>query len=350
MLVVRSLLPLAAMALQHKYGRETYGATVTRGAADLPPLLLIPPVGVGIDRQFFARFQDAWDGGDTHAPDLLGTGDATPKPRRFYKPEIWAGQLDAYIREVVGEPCVLVSQGGLLPVALEMWRLGGTETISAVACMSPPPLSFVASDGVEADRNSPATPRAPRRIQRIAWAISASTVGNLFFRRLRGKKGERIRTFTDKNLFAGKSDDQWVKQCFESAQDSKGRFATLSYLCGNIPAGGAWRDERGGLLADLSVPTSVIRGDFPGARDPMNRTQEALDTLPRPAGGYVVRNARACLPWEQPENTASALLSFIQCIHPSMLKEDRSVQYVTRASPPVFERAAWSGACYLART
>ena len=118
-----------------------------RGAADLPPLLLIPPVGVGIDRQFYARFQDAWDGGDTHAPALLRTGDAKPKPRRFYKPEVWAGQLDAYVREVIGEPCVLVSQGGLLPVALEMWRLGGTDTVRGVACLSPPPLSFVASEG-----------------------------------------------------------------------------------------------------------------------------------------------------------------------------------------------------------
>ena len=133
-------------ALQHKYGRETYGARVTRGATDLPPLLLIPPVGVGIDRQFYARFQDVWAGGDTHAPDLLGTGDAKPKPRRFYKPEVWAGQLDAYVREVIGEPCVLVSQGGLLPVALEMWRLSGTDTVRGVACLSPPPLSFVASE------------------------------------------------------------------------------------------------------------------------------------------------------------------------------------------------------------
>ena len=67
-----------------------HGASVTRGAADLPPLLLIPPVGVGIDRQFYARLQDAWAGGDTRA-DLLGTGDAT-EPRRFYKPEVWAGR------------------------------------------------------------------------------------------------------------------------------------------------------------------------------------------------------------------------------------------------------------------
>ena len=37
MLSLCLLLPLAARALQHKYGRETYGARVTRGAADLPP-------------------------------------------------------------------------------------------------------------------------------------------------------------------------------------------------------------------------------------------------------------------------------------------------------------------------
>ena len=74
--MLRLALIAGCAALQHKYGRETYGARVTRGAADLPPLLLIPPVGVGIDRQFYARLQDVWDGGDTHAPDLLGTGDA----------------------------------------------------------------------------------------------------------------------------------------------------------------------------------------------------------------------------------------------------------------------------------
>ena len=62
---------------------------------------------------------------------------------------------------------------------------------------------------ISAGQYPPAVPRAPRRSQRIAWAVSASPVGNLFFRRLRGKKGERIRSFTDKNLFAGESDDVW---------------------------------------------------------------------------------------------------------------------------------------------
>ena len=90
-----------------------------------------------------------------------------------------------------------------------------------------------------------------------------------------------------------------------------GRFATLSYLCGTIPAGGVWRDDRGPLLADLSVPTTVVRGDFPGARDPVARTRDALAGLPKPAAGYVVDGARACLPWEQPERCAAAVGDFV---------------------------------------
>ena len=57
-----------------------------------------------------------------HSPDLLGTGTATPKPRRFYTPSVWAEQLDAYISDELQTPCVLVVQGGLLPSALELWR------------------------------------------------------------------------------------------------------------------------------------------------------------------------------------------------------------------------------------
>ena len=76
--MLRLALITGCAALQHKYGRETYGASVTRGAADLPPLLLIPPVGVGIDRQFYARLQDAWAGGDTHARAPGPDGDRRP--------------------------------------------------------------------------------------------------------------------------------------------------------------------------------------------------------------------------------------------------------------------------------
>ena len=58
--------------------------------------------------------------------------------------------------------------------------------------------------------------------------------------------------------------------------------------------------------------------------DAGEETREALERLPFPAGGYIIRDARACLSWEQPEKTASALLSFLQ----KSSEKDRTVQYV----------------------
>ena len=43
------------------------------------------------------------------------------------------------------------------------------------------------------------------------------------------------------------------------AADSRGRYATFSYLAGSIPAGGAWRDERGDLFDAMDVPLQVSK-------------------------------------------------------------------------------------------
>ena len=50
--------------------------------ASAPPLVLLPPIGVGIDRTFCDRFVDAWAGDESrrnalHAIDVIGPlGDA----------------------------------------------------------------------------------------------------------------------------------------------------------------------------------------------------------------------------------------------------------------------------------
>jgi hypothetical protein len=297
------------------FGRETYGVSVQAAAGARktgppppPPLLLIPPVGVGIDRKFYDRLQVQWAAlgapAAMHSIDLLGTGSATPKPARFYSPEVWADQVDAYIREELEEPCVLVVQGGLLPSALEVWRRSGSKAIAGISVLSPPSLSFFTTREVDevpggtleardataalGVRTSPrvrkrdvlrralrfwrrddaaaaAAPSAPsgptRRIQRLVWAVACTPVGNLFFRRLRGgaPPGVRIREFTEQSLFADAADvdDEWLDNCLAGAADSRGRYATFSYLAGSIPAGGAWRDERGALFDAMDVPLQV---------------------------------------------------------------------------------------------
>ena len=52
-------------------------------------------------------------------------------------------------------------------------------------------------------------------------------------------------------------DDEWLDNCLAGAADSRGRYATFSYLAGSIPAGGAWRDERGALFDAMDVPLQV---------------------------------------------------------------------------------------------
>ena len=106
-------------------------------------------------------------------------------------------------------------------------------------------------------------PRRTRRVQRLVWAVACTPAGNLFFRRLRGgaPPGARIREFTEQSLFADKADvdDEWLDNCLAGAADSRGRYATFSYLAGSIPAGGAWRDERGDLFDAMDVPLQVSK-------------------------------------------------------------------------------------------
>lgn len=287
----------------------------------LPPLVCIPPVGVGITRSFYDPLHREWAAigapSELHTPDLLGCGDASPKPRRFYKPGTWAEQLLEYVASEIGRPVVVVSQGGLLPVALEMWAAGGTATIAGVAFVSPPPLTFFAPEaavepGVRARFRERGGKWHGRAKQRALWTLSQSSIGGLFFRYLRAGHGQpRIRSFSERNLFAdgSKVDDEWMRMCAAGSADSRSRHATLAYLCGTVP-GGAWRDDRTALLESLTVPALVLRGDaVEGAAGRLAAFMEKVPN-PSPASGLVV-GGRAVLPYENAAATAERLANFL---------------------------------------
>ena len=133
-LLAVSLTPRSSIRSSSFRGVRYSAAVVPAATSGLPPLVLLPPIGVGIDRTFCTRFLDAWaelsPGPALHAIDMIGMGDSAPKPimkRRLSggwaepprTPTEWAEQTLQYIKEEVGEPCVVVGQSNLCAVALE---------------------------------------------------------------------------------------------------------------------------------------------------------------------------------------------------------------------------------------
>lgn len=300
-----------------QYSAKIQSASPLTGSAKCPPIVCIPPLGVGITRRFYEPLHREWAAlgapGELHTPELCGNGDSKPKRRRFYTPEVWADQLLDYCANEVKRPCILVVQGGLLPVALEMWKKGGSSCIAGVSFVAPPALRFFKPDaqvepGVRKRFQNKGTPG--RRTQRLLWLAAQSPVGNGFFRYLRFGKGQpRIRSFSERNLFAEASnvDDEWMRMCYDGSRDARSRFATLAYLVGTVP-GGTWRDDRSGLLDSLTVPTQVLRGDYvPGAEE---RLKAFVDAVPQPSTCKIIPGGRAVLPFENANAVAVELLRF----------------------------------------
>ena len=327
------------------YDGQTYTvkvqeASALTGSEKCPPILCIPPVGVGITREFFEPLHREWAmlgaPAALHTPDLLGCGDAQPKPRRFYTPEIWAAQLLAYVNGTVKEPVIVLTQGGLLPVALEMWKQRGTESVAGVSFVSPPPLRFFAPQaesepGVRprfADDDKAKKPS--KRQQRLLWLAAQSTVGGAFYRYLRAGKGQpRIRAFSERNLFASASnvDDEWMDMCYNGARDTRGRFATLAYLCGTVP-GGSWREDRTDLLQSLEVPSQVLRGD--AVVNASERLASFVERVPNPSCCHLIEGGRAVLPYENAKDVARYLAEFLQANYDKkvMWTSERAVRKV----------------------
>ena len=79
------------------YRGASYGATVVPATTPgRPALVLLPPIGVGIDRTFCGRLVDAWaeaaPGPALHAIDVLGVGDSDFSA--MYEAQRVAGEAD----------------------------------------------------------------------------------------------------------------------------------------------------------------------------------------------------------------------------------------------------------------
>lgn len=271
------------------YKGGSFSAAVVPAASSspsLPPLILLPPIGVGIDRTFCNRFVDSWAEGEgtesaLHAIDVVGMGDSTPKPRMRRRlgggwdvpprtPREWAEQVLAYVRDEVREPCVVIGQSNLCAVALEAAARDEAGLVRAIVLVGPPAVEALSLN------------KPDDSIQKI-WRIVGSPVGAALFRFARRKAF--LASFSKKNLFADPSqvDEAYLDTCAAGAADAASRHAVFSFVAGT------WRQDYRPLLASLTTPTLIISGrDVGAAAAEGGGVGQAPPSLPPPVAATEV--------------------------------------------------------------
>ncbi|NJM74036.1 MAG: alpha/beta fold hydrolase, partial [Scytonema sp. RU_4_4] len=171
------------------------------------PLLLIHPIGVGLSRQFWQRFCREWfqqgHRNPIYIPDLLGCGESD-MPHVAYTPSDWAEQLQHFLKTVVQKPVVLVVQGALFPVVIELVQKE-RNLIAGLALSGPPAWAVI-------------TKKTPEWQDKLIWNLLDSPLGNAFYRYARGEKF--LRDFSTRQLFdsADAVDAEWINTLQQGAE------------------------------------------------------------------------------------------------------------------------------------
>lgn len=255
--VVFALLGLSIDTTRVSWKEYTYSAAVVPATKmKMPPLVLLPPIGVGIDRTFCGRFLEAWaqlqPGPALHAIDVVGVGDSQPKPKMKRPfggwlepprtPTEWAEQTLAYIEDHIGEPCIVAGQSNLCTVALEAAdRSGSTGLVKGLVLIGPPAVEALSID------------KPADRIAKV-WKLVGSPLGAALFRFARRKAF--LESFSKKNLFADPAqvDETYLEICAAGAADASSRHAVFSFVAGT------WRQNYRPLLERVDMPVLVVSG------------------------------------------------------------------------------------------
>ena len=283
------------------------------GQGDLA-LLLIHPIGVGLSSKFWHPFIRQWQAGSPANPiynlDLLGCGQSD-MPQRALKPQDWAEQIAYFIENVVSKPVVLVVQGALLPVAVEVMSLPAVEKVAGLALSGPPEWRLMT------------TPTESWK-QSLAWQFFRSPLGNVFYRYARREKF--LRDFSRKQLFERSEDvgEAWLTMLEKGAKNMNSRYAVFSFLAG------FWRKDYAAQIAQIQQPVLIVMGEKSSTIDRTTakrveeqveadpeisragekRLQDYLDHFPRAQGVSI--SGRNVLPYESTDEFVGAIAPFIQ--------------------------------------
>lgn len=266
-------------------------------------LLLIHPIGVGLSRRFWDRFVQAWQAAgqanSLYNPDLLGCGESD-MPSVAYTPEDWAAQLLHFIQTVVQRPVILVAQGALFPVAIELTQQADPKWIRGLVLSGPPAWPVM-------------TKATPAWQQKLSWNLFASPLGSGFYQY--AKRRAFIERFSIRQLFeqASDVDAEWLDRLSTDAKNAASRYSVFSFLAG------FWRKDYAAAISEIDAPTLVVLGNTASsisqsgkAETPDQRMADYLKHLPYGQGVQI--SGRNVLPYESTQEFVKAVIPFIQTI------------------------------------
>ena len=291
----------------HRYAYEILGESGSKSEPnDGPALLLIHPIGVGLSRRFWDRFNQAWlQASDIpiYNPDLLGCGESD-LPKKPYRPVDWAEQLEHFLETVVRRPTVVVAQGALAPAAIELCRLqeqkiaAGQSYLRRLVFSGPPAWRLMTNPPPDWQKN-------------LAWSLFSSPFGAAFYRSARRR--QFLESFSRKQLFASNApiDDDWIKPLLDGAQDPATRHAVFAFLSR------FWQQDYGPTVASISLPTLVVFGDEASSISRDGKRESVQDRLNAyieafPQGQGEVIPGRNVLPFESTDAFVETLESFVR--------------------------------------
>ena len=232
---------------------------------------------------------------EVHALDLLGFGRSAKPAGLPYGGALWAEQLQAYVRECIGRPTVLVGNS-----------LGGYAALAAAAGLGRDAAGVVLLNaaGPFSDEQAPPTGWGAIARRTIGGALLRSPVlQRLIFENLRRPATVR-RTLRQVYIDQTNVDEELVRSILEPARDP-GAFGVFQTVF-DIPRG----EPLDGLFARLQAPLLLLWG----IRDPWINAAGRRAQFQRHAPAAtqeVVLQAGHCPHDEVPDQVNDALLEWL---------------------------------------
>ena len=269
-----------------------------RGFEESPPILLVHPVGIGLASWFWDRFLDEHSGAECFVPDLIGCGQSDawqPDQQGLFIPLDWVRALETMWQEQIKRPMIVVSQGGLAPLAVSLasretdaWR--GSQAVLGLVLASPPEWSALA-DGYPDDE-------VASNFEKLSATIgNPSPLGTFGYNLLCARPF--VKFFSDSFLFADQADEAFLEACGATARPER-RWPVIAFNAGLVASRG-YAEE----LRSLPQPTLVLCGASGGKPKQPDDFEEGMRRCTvRSLPGLNV------LPWESTATVVRAITDF----------------------------------------